>query len=94
MKKNLSGTVIAAIILLLSASQASAHNLWLGLDHYDQEKGDTAKIFLYMGHSLPFSDLGRPEKMKDFFYLEPNGKKKNFVLKQYDPKSFFNEAGV
>lgn len=94
MKKNLSGLIITAIILLLAVSQASAHNLWLGLDHYDQKKGDTAKVFLHMGHSLPFSDLGRPEKMKDFFYLEPTGKKKIFELKKYDPESFFNEVGV
>ena len=93
-RKNLSGVVITAILLLLSASQTSAHNLWLGLDHYDQRKGDTAKVFLYMGHFLPFSDLGRPEKMKDFFYLEPTGKKKDFILKEYDPESFFNEVGV
>ena len=85
---------ILIISLLIFAPQASAHNLWLGLDHYDQRKGDTAKVFLYMGHSLPFSDLGRPEKMKDFFYVEPTGKKKNFILKKYDPKSFFNEVGV
>ena len=82
------------ISLLIFALQASAHNLWLGLDHYDQRMGDTAKVFLYMGHSLPFSDLGKPEKMKDFFYVEPTGKKKNFVLKKYDPESFFNEVGV
>ena len=92
--KKLSGFVIVVIVLLLAVSQSSAHNLWLGLDHYDQRVGDTAKVFLYMGHSLPFSDLGRPEKMKDFFYVEPTGKKKNFILKKYDPKSFFNEVGV
>ena len=79
--KKLSGFVIAVIVLLLAVSQSSAHNLWLGLDHYDQKVGDTAKVFLYMGHSLPFSDLGNPEKMKDFFYVEPTGKKKNFELK-------------
>ena len=94
MKKNLSGLVIAAMVLFLAVSQTSAHNLWLGLDHYDQKVGDTAKVFLYMGHSLPFSDLGRPEKMKDFFYLEPPGERKNFELKKYDPESFFNEVGV
>lgn len=82
------------ISLLIFAPQASAHDLWIGLDHYDQNKGDTAKVFLHMGHSLPFSDFARPEKMKDFFYLEPTGKKKIFELKEYDPKSFFNEVGV
>lgn len=85
---------ILIISLLIFGTQASAHNLWLGLDHYDQRKGDTAKVFLYMGHSLPFSDLGRPEKMKDFFYIGPTGKKKDFELKKYDPESFFNEVGV
>jgi len=85
---------ILIILLLIFAPQASAHNLWLGLDHYDQRKGDTAKVFLYLAHSLPFADLGRPEKMKDFFYIEPTGKKKDFELKKYDPESFFNEVGV
>jgi len=94
MKKNLSGIVITAIILLLTAPQAYAHDLWLGLDHYDQNKGDTAKVFLHMGHSIPFSDFARPEKMKDFSYLEPTGKKKILKLKKYDPESFFNEVGV
>ncbi|MBL0731897.1 MAG: hypothetical protein JJW03_03490, partial [Desulfosarcina sp.] len=93
-RKNLSGVVITAILLLLAASQTSAHNLWIGLDHYDQKKGDTAKIFLHRGPSLPFSDFARPEKMKDFFYLEPTGEKKNLKLKKYDPESFFNEVGV
>ena len=94
MKKSLSGLIITAIVLFLAVSQTSAHDLWLGLDHYDQKKGDTAKVFLHMGHSLPFSDFARPEKMKDFFYVEPTGKKKNFELKKYDPESFFNEVGV
>ena len=93
-KKNLSGLIITAMVLFLAASQAYAHDLWMGLDHYDQKKGDTAKVFLHMGHSLPFSDFARPEKMEDFFYLEPTGKKKNFELKKYDPESFFNEVGV
>ena len=66
---------ILIISLSIFALQASAHDLWIGLDHYDQKKGDTAKIFLHMGHSLPFSDFARPEKMKDFFYLEPTGKR-------------------
>ncbi len=92
--KNLSGLIITAMVLLIAVSQTSAHDLWIGLDHYDQKKGDTAKIFLHMGHSLPFSDFSRPEKMRDFFYLEPTGKKKNFELKKYDPESFFNEVGV
>jgi uncharacterized GH25 family protein len=85
---------ILIISLLIAPMQASAHNLWLGLDHYDQKVGDTAKVFLYLAHSLPFADLGRPEKMKDFFYLGPSGEKKDFELKKYDPKSFFNEVGV
>jgi uncharacterized GH25 family protein len=85
---------ILIISLLIVPAQASAHNLWLGLDHYDQKVGDTAKVFLYMAHSLPFADLGRPERMKDFYYLEPSGKKKDFELKKYDPESFFNEVGV
>jgi len=93
-KKNLSGLIITAIVLFLTASQVSAHDLWIGLDHYDQKVGDTAKVFLHMGHSLPFSDFARPEKMKNFFYVEPTGKKKNFELKKYDPESFFNEVGV
>ena len=82
------------ISLIIFAPQAIAHNLWLGLNHYDQNVGDTAKVFLYMAHSLPFADLGRPEKMKDFFYLTPSGERKNFELKKYDPESFFNEVGV
>ncbi|MEA3386560.1 MAG: hypothetical protein U9Q89_08995 [Thermodesulfobacteriota bacterium] len=34
--------------------------------------------------------------MKDaeFFYLDPSGKRKDFVLKEPDPESFFNEVGV
>jgi uncharacterized GH25 family protein len=82
------------VSLLIFAPQVSAHDLWIGLDHYDQKKGDTAKAFLHMGHSLPFSDFARPEKMNDFFYLEPTGKKKDVGLKKYDPESFFNEVGV
>ena len=92
--KKLSGFVIAVIVLLLAVSQSSAHNLWLGLDHYDQKVGGTAKVFLYLAHSLPFADLGRPERMKDFFYLVPSGEKMDFELKKYDPESFFNEVGV
>jgi hypothetical protein len=89
--KKLSGFVIVVIVLLLAVSQSSAHNLWLGLDHYDQKVGGTAKVFLYLAHSLPFADLGRPERMKDFFYLAPSGEKMDFELKKYDPESFFNE---
>jgi len=85
---------LLVISLLIVPMQARAHNLWLGLDHYNQKVGDTAKVFLYLAHSLPFADLGRPEKMKDFFYLGPSGEKKDFELKKYDPKSFFNEVGV
>jgi hypothetical protein len=61
---------LLVISLLIVPMQAGAHNLWLGLDHYDQKVGDTAKVFLYLAHSLPFADLGRPEKMKDFFLVE------------------------
>ena len=85
---------ILIISLLIFGPQASAHNLWLGLDHYDQKVGGTAKVFLYLAHSLPFADLGRPERMKDFFYLAPSGEKMDFELKKYDPESFFNEVGV
>ena len=92
-KRWLQGCILI-ISLLIFVPQASAHDLWIGLDHYDQKVGDTAKVFLHMGHSIPFSDFARPEKMKDFFYLEPTGKKKNLILKKYDPKSFFNEVGV
>ncbi len=93
-EKKLPGFVIVVIVLLLSVSPLSAHNLWLGLDHYDQKVGGTAKVFLYLAHSLPFADLARPENMKDFFYLEPSGGKADFELKKYDPESFFNEVGV
>lgn len=82
------------ILLLIVVPQARAHNLWLGLDHYYHRVGETAKVFLYLAHSLPFADLVRPEKMREFFYLEPSGKKKQFVLKKPDPESFFNEVGV
>lgn len=92
--KKLPGFVIVVMILFLSVSPSSAHNLWLGLDHYDQNVGGTAKVFLYLAHSLPFADLARPENMKDFFYLDPSGEKMNFELKKYDPESFFNEVGV
>ncbi|MBW2090231.1 MAG: DUF4198 domain-containing protein [Deltaproteobacteria bacterium] len=92
--KKLSGFVIVAMILFLPVSPSSAHNLWLGLDHYDQRKGDTAKVFLYLAHSLPFADLAKPEKMKEFYYVGPSGKKINFDLKKPDSESFFNEVGV
>jgi uncharacterized GH25 family protein len=92
--KKLSAFVILVIALFFSVSQTSAHNLWIGLDHYDQNVGDTAKVFLYLAHSLPFADLARPEKMKDFFYLEPSGEKMDFESKKYNPESFFNEVGV
>jgi len=92
--KKLPGFVIVVIILFLSVSPSSAHNLWLGLDHYDQNVGGTAKVFLYLAHSIPFADLARPERMKDFFYIEPSGDRMNFELKKYDPESFFNEVGV
>ncbi len=92
--KKLSVFAILGAALFLFVSQSSAHNLWIGLDHYDQKVRDTAKVFLYLAHSLPFADLAKPEKMKDFFYLEPSGKKMNFKFKKHDPKSFFNEVGV
>ena len=41
-----------------------------------------------MAHSLPFADLGKPENMKGFFYLDPSGKQKEFELKKPDPESF------
>lgn len=82
------------VSLIIVVPQAEAHNLWLGLDHYYHGVGETAKIFLYLAHSLPFADLARPEKMKEFFYLEPSGKKRDFELKKSDPESFFNEVGV
>ncbi|PXF57889.1 MAG: hypothetical protein C4B58_08230 [Deltaproteobacteria bacterium] len=95
-KKKLSW--LTGFILVISLSMitlpANAHNLWLGLDHYDHQVGGTAKVFLYLAHSLPFADLGKPEKMKEFFYLDPSGKRKDFVLKEPDPESFFNEVGV
>ena len=68
------------ISLLIFAPQASTHDLWIGLDHYDQKKGDTAKVFLHMGHSLPFSDFARPEKMKDFFLHRANREKGKFRI--------------
>ena len=92
--KILSGFVIGIMFLLLFVSPSPAHNLWLGLDHYDQKVGGSAKVFLYLAHSLPFADLARPERMKDFFYLDPSGDRINFELKKYDPESFFNEVGV
>ena len=85
---------ILVILLLMVASEVSGHNLWLGLDHYFQRVGGTAKVFLYLAHSLPFADLGRPERMKAFFYLDPTGERKEFELKKPDPESSFNEVGV
>lgn len=85
---------VLLISLLITVPQAGAHNLWLSLDHYYHDVGNTAKIFLYLAHSLPFADLGRPEKMKEFYYLEPSGKRKSLDLKKPDPESFFNEVGV
>jgi uncharacterized GH25 family protein len=32
--------------------------------------------------------------MKEFFYLDPAGERKEFELKKPDPESFFNEVGV
>jgi uncharacterized GH25 family protein len=89
----LKGSVLV-ISLLLVASEVQGHNLWLGLDHYFQRVGGTAKVFLYLAHSLPFADLGRPERMKEFFYLDPAGARKDFELQEPDPESFFNEVGV
>ena len=85
---------ILVVLLSVIASQAKAHNLWLALDHYSHRFGETAKVFLYLAHSLPFDNLGRPEKMKEFFYLDPSGKQKEFELKKPDSESFFNEVGV
>ena len=85
---------VLAISLLVIASQVDGHNLWLGLDHYFQRVGGTARVFLYLAHSLPFADLGKPERMKEFFYLDPTGARKEFELKKPDPESFFNEVGV
>jgi len=85
---------ILVVLLSVIVSQAKAHNLWLALDHYSHRVGDTAKVFLYLAHSLPFDDLGKPENMKEFFYLDPSGNKKDFELKKSDPESFFNEIGV
>ena len=85
---------ILIILLLIVVSEARAHNLWLGLDHYSHRVGETAKVFLYLSHSLPFGDFGKPEKMKEFFYLDPSGERKDFGLKKPDPESFFNEVGV
>ena len=85
---------VLVISLLILASQVEGHNLWLGLDHYFQRVGGTARVFLYMAHSLPFAELGKPEKMKEFFYLDPTGERKEFELKKPDPESFFNEVGV
>ncbi|MEA3458462.1 MAG: hypothetical protein U9R21_07275, partial [Candidatus Thermoplasmatota archaeon] len=49
---------ILVVLLLIIASQAKAHNLWLALDHYSHRVGENAKVFLYLAHSLPFADLG------------------------------------
>jgi uncharacterized GH25 family protein len=94
-KKSYLSICILVILLSFITSQANAHNLWIALDHYSQRVGGTAKVFLYLAHSsLPFDDLGRPENMKEFFYLDPSGKQKEFKLKKSDPESFFNEVGV
>ncbi len=93
-KRSWLNVCILAILLSLIASQVKAHNLWLGLNHYSHTVGETAKVFLYLAHSLPFADLGKPEMMKEFFYLDPSGKQKEFELKKPDPESFFNEVGV
>jgi uncharacterized GH25 family protein len=85
---------ILVIALSIIAPQAEAHNLWLGLNHYSHTVGGTAKVFLYLAHSLPFDDFGRPENMKEFFYLDPSGERKDFELKEPDPESFFNEVGI
>ena len=93
-KKSWLNVCTLVILLSLIASQAKAHNLWLALDHYSHRVGGTAKVFLYLAHSLPFADLGKPENMKEFFYLDPSGNKKNFELKKPNSGSFFNEVGV
>ncbi|MFV9689623.1 MAG: hypothetical protein ACNY01_01475, partial [Desulfobacteria bacterium] len=45
-------------LLSIIAPQVEAHNLWLGLNHYSHSVGGTAKVFLYLAHSLPFDDFG------------------------------------
>jgi len=93
-QKSLFKVFLLVISLLIIVPQVKAHNLWLGLDHYRHKVGDTAKVFLYLAHSLPFADLAKPEKMKEFYYVGPSGKKINFDLKKPDSESFFNEVGV
>ena len=93
-QKGLLTGFLLIISLLIIVPQVKAHNLWLGLDHYRHKVGDTAKVFLYLAHSLPFAELVRPAKMKEFYYLDPSGKRKSFELKKSDPESFFNEVGV
>ncbi|MBW2332546.1 MAG: hypothetical protein JRF08_03570, partial [Deltaproteobacteria bacterium] len=74
-QKSLFKVFLLVISLLIIVPQVKAHNLWLGLDHYRHKVGDTAKVFLYLAHSLPFADLAKPEKMKEFYYVGPSGKK-------------------
>ena len=93
-QKGLLKGFLLIILLLIIVPQVKAHNLWLGLDHYLHKVGDTAKVFLYLAHSLPFAELVRPAKMKEFYFLDPSGKRKSFDLKKPDPESFFNEVGV
>lgn len=85
---------ILIVLFLIVIPQARAHNLWLGLDHYRHSIGETATVFLYLAHSLPFADPAKPEKMETFFYLTPSGDKKTFDLKEPDPESIFYEVGV
>lgn len=80
--------------LIIAVPRARAHNLWLGLDHYEHSIGGTATVFLYLAHSLPFADPAKPKKMETFFYLTPSGEKKTFNLKKPDSKSIFYEVGV
>ena len=92
MKKVLLMVLAISMVPILAIPRARAHNLWIGVDHYDFKVGETARVFLYLAHSLPFADFARPERMKEFIYLTPSGKKKRLVSRSPDPKSFFNEV--
>lgn len=93
-KKILLMVLAITMVPLLTFHQAKAHNLWIGLDHYDYRAGETARVFLYLAHSIPFADLARPERMKEFICITPSGNKKKLVPRSHDPKSFFNEVSL
>ncbi|WP_457574819.1 DUF4198 domain-containing protein [Desulfolithobacter sp.] len=97
LQKHFLHLVIILITITLTGGSARAHDLWLNLEHSYLPGPDNALAKVVFGHNYPhYGILLSAEQLSQFYYLTPDGKKKEITdtWEEIKGKSYGRPAGA